>query len=190
MVNAVDDDFFAMLAVRQVEAPAPPLMHAAHTGRIESAKAALLTAKNAVVHCDGGCDPNPGNGGWGVAIDADGQPTIPLWGGEASTTNNRMEMTAAIVALSVLPTRCKAVLISDSQYLVNGMNAWLAGWKRKGYMRGNNEIPNADLWRTLNKLNAGLDVRWEWVRGHNGHTGNEQADGLASRGMREARGAS
>jgi ribonuclease HI len=161
---------------------------ASSSGRIAIAKAALCVARAAVVHTDGGCEPNPGAGGWGVTIDADGGEIICLWSGVPDTTNNRMEMTAAIVALSVLPTSCAVTVFGDSQYLIKGMTSWMAGWKRKGFRRGDKEMPNADLWRDLDALSAGRCIRWEWVRGHNGHAGNERADGLATRGMREARG--
>ena len=157
------------------------------TDRIEAAKATLISAKSAVVHCDGGCEPNPGDGGWGVTIDVAGIPTTNLWGGVADTTNNRMELTAAIVTLSVLPVECDVTIFSDSQYLIKGMTLWLAGWKRRGFRRGDGTVPNADLWRSLDALSAGRTVHWRWVRGHNGHAGNERADGLATRGMREAR---
>lgn len=201
-----DDDFFAMLAVcdpsnSQGLAPSSQDCGSNSIGsdgsasgsatggdRIESAKAALIGATSAVVHCDGGCEPNPGNGGWGVSIDVAGIPTTSLWGGVADTTNNRMELTAAIVTLSVLPVGCDVTIFSDSQYLIKGMTLWLAGWKRKGFRRGDGVVPNADLWRTLDALSAGRAVQWRWVRGHNGHAGNERADELATRGMREALG--
>ncbi|MGM5020217.1 ribonuclease HI [Tardiphaga sp. 367_B4_N1_1] len=183
-----DDAFFSMLEVR-VDQYDPPVHRARPAAsRMDEAKASLLTAKSAVVHADGGCSPNPGTGGWGVTIDADGRKPILLWGGIAETTNNRMELTAAIVALSVLPTTCEVSVFSDSQYLIKGMTAWLAGWKRKGYRKGDGLIPNADLWKQLDGLQAGRSIRWEWVRGHNGHAGNERADKLAARGMREVRG--
>ncbi len=153
--------------------------------RVARAKMALATATAAVIHTDGGCEPNPGRGGWGTTIEVAGLETVSLWGGIDDTTNNRMEMTAAIVALSVLPTGCGATIYSDSQYLVKGMTQWLAGWKRKGFRRGGTLIPNTDLWRTLDALSRGKAINWRWVRGHNGHAGNERVDRLASRGRRE-----
>lgn len=185
-----DDAFYDLLAVkadsaeREWSAPSA-IMVSASDARIVNAKAALCTAQIAVIHTDGGCEPNPGVGGWGVTIAAGGREPICLWGGVPDTTNNRMEMTAAIVALSVLPPSCAVTIFGDSQYLIKGMTAWLAGWKRKGFRRGDGLIPNADLWRVLDALSSSRSIRWEWVRGHNGHAGNELADGLATRGMRE-----
>lgn len=118
---------------------------AAGSDRIDAAKGALIGATSAIVHCDGGCEPNPGNGGWGVTIDVTGIPATSLWGGVADTTNNRMEPTAAIVTLSVLPVGCDVTIFSDRQYLIKGMTMWLAGWKRKGFRRGDGTVPNGDL---------------------------------------------
>jgi ribonuclease HI len=132
----------------------------ASQGRIAIAKAALCVAKVAIVHTDGGCEPNPGTGGWGATIDADGNTPIDLWGGDRDTTNNRMEMTAAIVALSVLPPACKVTIYTDSQYLQKGMTLWMAGWKRKDFRREDGLIPNADLWRTLDALASGRAVTY------------------------------
>lgn len=154
---------------------------------IQSATVDLQLAVSAVVHTDGGCEPNPGTGGWGVVIDsALGERRIELCGGERSTTNNRMEMTAAIVALTVLPSACATTIVTDSQYLVNGMTKWVAGWRRNGFKKKGTAIPNADLWRTLDALSAGRTVDWRWVRGHNGNALNERADQLATDGRRKA----
>lgn len=153
---------------------------------IQSATEDLQLAGYAIVHTDGGCEPNPGTGGWGVVIDAAPGRKIELCGGERSTTNNRMEMTAAIVALTVLPTTCAVTIVSDSQYLINGMTKWVAGWRRNGFKKKKAPIPNADLWRTLDTLSQGRVVGWRWVRGHNGHAANERADRLASEGRRKA----
>lgn len=183
-----DDEFMDMLAIAPDRAEQRLVSHT-HSresdGRISIAKAALCVTKVAVVHTDGGCEPNPGTGGWGVTIDADGGTPVDLWGGDRDTTNNRMEMTAAIVALTVLPKACKVTVYTDSQYLQKGMTSWMAGWKRKGFRRKDGLIPNADLWKTLDSLTSGRTVTWLWIRGHSGHAGNERADSLASRGMRE-----
>lgn len=148
---------------------------------VTEATTALLAARSATVYSDGGCEPNPGVGGWGILIEASSL-TIELCGGDLNTTNNRMEMTAAIVALSVLPLTCSTTIVSDSQYLVKGMTLWMDGWQRKNFRKGGNPIPNADLWIKLNLLSKGRWVQWRWVRGHNGHAGNERADELATEG--------
>jgi ribonuclease HI len=183
-----DSDLFAQLDASGGEMPPLRRRPACVEGRIDAAKKTLVSARAAIVHADGGCSPNPGIGGWGVTIDVDGRKPILLWGGVSESTNNRMELTAAVVALSVLPATCEASVFSDSQYLIKGMTTWLAGWKRKGYRKGDGPIPNADLWKQLDALHAGRSINWEWVRGHNGHAGNERADSLAARGMREVRG--
>lgn len=145
----------------------------------------LSAVTNAVVHCDGACEPNPGPGGWGVLIDTHRLRRIELCGGEANTTNNRMEMTAAIVALTVLPAHCATVIVSDSQLLTKGMTIWIANWRRKGFRQGAGERVNVDLWRALDALTTGRpSVTWRWVKGHNGHDDNERADQLADIGLR------
>lgn len=126
---------------------------------------------------DGGCDPNPGVGGYGAVLRY-GEHTKELFGGEPSTTNNRMEIMAAIAALRALKTACEVEVISDSQYLVNTMSK---GWKRS---------KNLDLWQQLDEAAARHTITWTWVRGHNGHADNERAHQLAERGIREARRAS
>jgi ribonuclease HI len=156
---------------------------------IDDARLRLAGADAVVAHCDGACVPNPGRGGWGVTVSAPGLPVVDLCGGELGSTNNRMEVTAAIVALQVLPLSCSATIISDSQYLIRGAAEWLAGWREKKFLRGGLEIPNADLWRELDRL-AGRATRWSWVRGHNGDAGNERADALALQGMQAAERAS
>jgi ribonuclease HI len=134
-----------------------------------------------VVYTDGGADPNPGPGGWGaVLIDPATQRTKELSGGEDHTTNNRMELTAAIEALQSLKTRCEVHLYTDSQYLRRGVTQWLPGWQARGFRRKEGELQNEDLWRRLAVLIEGQDVRWEWVKGHAGHQHNERADELAT----------
>lgn len=159
--------------------PPQPLLN------IDQAAAELLDVRSCVVHTDGACEPNPGRGGWGVSIEANGQTLVELCGGDPSTTNNRMEMTAAIVALTVLPLACQVTLLSDSQYVINGMTIWSAGRKRK-MRNGKKPVPNVDLWRTLDALADGRSITWRWVKGHNGHRGNERADHLASLAIRQS----
>ena len=144
-------------------------------------------SERVVIHTDGGCSPNPGPGGWGAVLrwkDRERQ----LRGGEADTTNNRMELTAAIRALEALKEGAAAVIRTDSQYLKLGMTQWMPNWKKRNW-RGSNRKPvlNADLWRRLDALRAGRDVEWQWVRGHSGDEGNELAHELAQRGREEAR---
>jgi len=132
---------------------------------------------------DGACAGNPGPGGWG-AILRYGRHEKELKGGEALTTNNRMELTAAIVALESLTRPCSVSLHTDSQYLRGGVNGWLAGWKRNGWRTIDRKpVKNEDLWRRLDVAAARHDVQWPWVRGHAGHELNERADQLARQGM-------
>ena len=139
------------------------------------------------VYTDGACSGNPGPGGWGAMLTYRGK-TRELSGGEATpTTNNRMELMAAIRALEAL-TRPSAVrLHTDSIYLRNGVTSWLAGWKRNGWRTASKQpVKNEDLWRRLDAAAAAHDVQWLWVRGHAGDPGNERADALANRGMADA----
>ena len=137
------------------------------------------------VHADGACRGNPGPGGWGVVLRA-GSKEKELWGGERLTTNNRMELTAAIRALEALRRRCHVQLYSDSQYLRNGITEWLPAWKRRGWRTADRKpVKNQDLWEQLDRLAAQHEVEWHWVRGHSGHAGNERADALANRGIDE-----
>ncbi len=111
-----------------------------------------------------------------------------MWGGELQTTNNRMELTAVIEALSALKRECKVVVYTDSEYVRKGITEWIGGWKRRGWKTADNKpVKNAELWRKLEELAAGHDVDWRWVRGHNGDPGNERADALANKGAAEAR---
>jgi ribonuclease HI len=129
---------------------------------------------------DGACDPNPGSGGWGVIIrNEDGE--VELSGGEVNTTNNRMELMAVIVGLEYIKTPSKVVVVSDSTYVVKGASEWLPGWKKRGWRRSaKTPLLNCDLWRRLDAAAAPHRVRWQWVRGHNGHPENERADCLAT----------
>ncbi len=137
---------------------------------------------------DGACSGNPGPGGWGVLLIArDGDAILKereLSGGEALTTNNRMELMAAIMALESLSRPSDLTIITDSAYVKNGITEWLAGWKRKGWKTSTNKpVKNDDLWRRLDTARERHSVRWEWIKGHAGHPENERADALARAGM-------
>ena len=139
------------------------------------------------IFTDGACKGNPGPGGWG-AILRYGEAEKQLFGGERDTTNNRMELRAAIEALSILNRRCEVVLTTDSQYVRKGVTQWLKNWKRNGWKTANKApVKNADLWQQLDQLIAGHSIDWRWVKGHSGHPENELADQLANRGVKELR---
>ena len=133
------------------------------------------------IYTDGACKGNPGAGGWAAILECEGYE-MELFGGEKSTTNNRMELTAAIEGLKALTKPCKVKLYSDSQYLVNAINkGWLAGWKSKGWRKADkSQVLNDDLWKTLDSLLDRYEVEFIWVRGHDGHAYNERCDALAS----------
>ncbi len=141
------------------------------------------------VYTDGGADPNPGPGGWGAVLLAVGGAAKELRGGEPQTTNNRMELTAAIRALEALKQRCRVQLFTDSQYLRKGITQWLPGWIARGWRRKDGELQNEDLWRRLADLVREHDIRWSWVKGHAGNRWNERADQLATLAIREQRAA-
>ena len=131
------------------------------------------------IYTDGACSGNPGPGGWGAWLRWNGHER-ELSGGEAATTNNRMEMTAVIKALEAIKGTPRIALYTDSQYVTQGLGAWLAGWKAKGWKTAAGKpVKNADLWRRLDELAARHDVTVHWVRGHAGNEGNERADALA-----------
>jgi ribonuclease HI len=135
------------------------------------------------VYTDGACRGNPGPGGWGAILRYNGAER-ELSGGEPETTNNRMEMTAAIRALEALTEPCRVDLYTDSAYLRNGITEWLDGWRAKGWRTANKKpVKNQDLWQTLDALRQQHDVRWHWVKAHAGHPENERADALANRGL-------
>jgi ribonuclease HI len=138
-----------------------------------------------IVYADGGCDPNPGPGGWGVVIQ-DPAGTVELHGGERATTNNRMELTAAIRALEHFPEGAQIEMRCDSQYVVKSVTEWMRGWKARGWRTATGPVKNIDLMQRLDTLAAARDVRWTWVRGHAGEAGNERANRLAALGRREA----
>ena len=137
--------------------------------------------KTVNIYTDGACKGNPGAGGWGAILEYEGREK-ELCGGENNTTNNRMELTAAIEGLSALKSPCKVMLYSDSQYLVNAINkGWLASWKQKGWHKADKSaVLNDDLWKKLDVLLNTHEVEFIWVRGHDGHAYNERCDELAS----------
>ena len=131
---------------------------------------------------DGACSGNPGPGGWGVAqMDDDGQRVIRTHSGhESQTTNQRMEMMAAIQALEMVDDSCPVVITTDSKYVIQGITEWIHGWKSKGWRNASGKpVKNRDLWERLDGLNQASDVTWKWVKGHSGHPGNEAADSAA-----------
>lgn len=137
-----------------------------------------------VVNTDGGCSPNPGPGGWGVVISMPEGP-LDLCGGESDSTNNRMELTAAIRALEYFPEGAQIEMRCDSEYVVNSTTKWMAGWKAKGWRNSKGPVMNLDLMQRLDELTRRRDVKWRWVRGHAGDPLNERADRLVARGRRE-----
>ncbi|MFD2678771.1 ribonuclease HI [Camelimonas lactis] len=135
------------------------------------------------IYTDGACSGNPGPGGWGVLLMFRGVEK-ELSGGEALTTNNRMELMAAIMALETLNRPCAVDLWTDSQYVRNGITSWLRGWKAKGWKTADRKpVKNEDLWRRLDAAQERHDVAWHWVKGHAGHAENERVDALARQGM-------
>lgn len=137
------------------------------------------------IYTDGACHGNPGPGGWGAVLRF-GEHEKQLFGGEPGTTNNRMELTAAIMALEEIATSHRVQLWTDSQYVRNGITSWITGWKRNGWKTAAKApVKNADLWQRLDAVAARFDIEWRWVKGHAGHEGNELADQLATRGAIE-----
>ncbi len=137
------------------------------------------------VFTDGACRGNPGPGGWGVLLRY-GEHEKELYGGAKETTNNRMELTAAIKALEALKRSSDVILTTDSQYVRKGITEWLEGWKKKNWKNSAKKpVKNADLWQQLDELNQKHQVDWQWVKGHSGHPENECADQLANRGIDE-----
>ena len=137
------------------------------------------------IHTDGACRGNPGPGGWGAVLEF-GDARKNLHGGEALTTNNRMELTAVIRALSALKRPCHVRLYSDSQYVLKGITEWMPNWKSRGWLTSAKKpVLNADLWQALDAEVARHTIDWQWVRGHSGNAGNEEADRLANLGIDE-----
>ncbi len=147
-----------------------------------------MNTQPVVIYTDGACKGNPGPGGWGVLLQL-GAHERELFGGEAHTTNNRMELLAVISALEALKRPCQVKLHSDSKYVLQGITAWLANWKKNGWKTASKQpVKNDDLWRRLDALTGQHDIEWVWVKGHAGHDGNERADALANRGVDSVKG--
>ena len=145
-----------------------------------------------IIYTDGACKGNPGPGGWGAILRSAGHVEKELFGGELFTTNNRMEMTAVIEALSALKRPCDVALYIDSKYVLQGMTEWLPGWKAKGWKTAAKQpVKNVDLWQKLDALvnTGGHTIEWCWVKGHAGDPGNERADALANMGVLKAQSA-
>ena len=139
--------------------------------------------KSVVIHTDGACKGNPGPGGWGALLEYNGRRK-EIYGGEAQTTNNRMELVAVIRALEALRRESDVDLYTDSQYVKNGIESWIHVWKRNGWKTSDRKaVKNADLWRELDELATRHRIRWHWVRGHDENPGNERADQLANLGV-------
>ncbi|QJR15631.1 ribonuclease HI [Usitatibacter palustris] len=145
------------------------------------------TAVEAVhIYTDGACKGNPGPGGWGAWLKFNGEER-EMFGGERSTTNNRMELTAVIEALGALRRPCQVVLHTDSQYVMKGITEWIHAWKARGWKTAAREpVKNVDLWLLLDEARNGHEIEWKWVKGHAGDEGNERADALANRGVEVA----
>ncbi|QIT54405.1 ribonuclease HI [Aquisalimonas sp. 2447] len=141
--------------------------------------------KTVEIYSDGACRGNPGPGGWGTLLRWNGKEKA-LYGGEPETTNNRMELMAAIRGLETLKQPCHVILTTDSEYLRKGITEWLPNWKQRGWKTSNRKpVKNADLWQALDAAAQRHDVDWRWVRGHSGHADNEAADQLANQGIDE-----
>ena len=141
--------------------------------------------KTVEIYSDGACRGNPGPGGWGTLLRWNGKEKA-LYGGEPETTNNRMELMAAIRGLETLKQPCRVILTTDSEYLRKGITEWLPNWKQRGWKTSNRKpVKNADLWQTLDAAAQRHEIDWRWVRGHSGHAENEIADQLANQGIDE-----
>lgn len=139
--------------------------------------------ESVVIYTDGACRGNPGPGGWGVVLRYKGK-TKELFGGDPDTTNNRMELTAAIKGLEALNRPCKIKLHTDSKYVLQGITEWMSNWKKRGWKTANKQpVKNEELWRRLDAALQRHDVEWIWVKGHSGDPGNDKADRLANKGI-------
>ena len=137
------------------------------------------------IFTDGACRGNPGPGGWGALLRS-GKHEKELWGGELDTTNNRMEMTAVVQALTAVKRPSEIVITTDSQYVRKGITEWIVGWKRKNWQTAARKpVKNSDLWKQIDALAATHTIDWRWVKGHSGHVDNERVDDLANRGIDE-----
>ena len=141
--------------------------------------------KTVIIYTDGACRGNPGPGGWGVLIKYK-EHSKEMYGGDASTTNNKMELTEAIEALKEIKEPCEIILYTDSKYVLKGIEEWIHNWKKRGW-KGSNRKPvkNIELWKKLDELRDKHTIKWNWVKGHSGDPGNETADMLANRGIDE-----
>ncbi|MGB5490642.1 MAG: ribonuclease HI [Woeseiaceae bacterium] len=143
--------------------------------------------KTIEIYTDGACRGNPGPGGWGALLIA-GKRTKTMHGGDPESTNNRMELTAAIEALNALKGPRKVILHTDSKYVMDGINEWMPNWKKRGWKTAARKpVKNKDLWQALDEAVGRHDIEWKWVKGHDGNEGNEMADALANRGIDELR---
>ena len=150
-----------------------------------AAAAAIPATQGKTIHIytDGACKGNPGRGGWGAVLEHDGKER-EIFGGERSTTNNRMELTAVIEALAALKRPSRVILHTDSQYVQKGITEWINGWKARGWRTASKEpVNNVDLWKKLDEGVKSHEIDWVWVKGHSGHDGNERADALANKGV-------
>lgn len=142
-----------------------------------------MSKKNVQIYTDGACRGNPGIGGWGATLSYNGT-VKEIYGGEQLTTNNRMEMTAVIEALSALTQSSNVTLYSDSKYVLQGINDWMPNWKKRNWKTaGKQAVKNVDLWQKIDQLAQAHDIKWIWVKGHSGDPGNERADELANLGI-------
>jgi len=147
-----------------------------------------MSEQKVVVYTDGGCRGNPGPGGWGAVLQF-GEHEKEIYGYEAETTNNRMELMAAISALEMLSRSCEIELTTDSQYVRKGILEWMDGWKKRGWKTASKKpVKNKDLWQRLDAAVQSHNINWHWIKGHSGHPGNERADDLANRAMDEEKG--
>jgi ribonuclease HI len=155
--------------------------------REDAAVAPETEGKTIRIYTDGACKGNPGPGGWGAILEFGGQER-ELFGGEAATTNNRMELTAVIEALAALTRPCRVIVHTDSQYVQKGITEWINGWKARGWRTAAKEpVKNVDLWKKLDEVVRTHEIDWIWVKGHAGHEGNERADALANKGVESLR---